>query len=86
MDPKKYIIVQIYKILTFLSINDSYPLVFVELGYFSKLQYTRCLPSRLRCLKAIKQNYGIVVMHLDDIASGQLPGVKAGFTSRDANH
>ncbi len=55
---------------------------FVKVAYFSKLQSTRWLPSRLRCLKAIEQNYAVVAMHLDNIASGQLPDVKADDASK----
>ena len=43
---------------------------------FSGLKSTRWLPSRLRSLKAIERNYAATLMHLDNLASGQLPDVK----------
>lgn len=47
------------------------------MAYFSKLKSTRWVPSRLRSLVAIERNYAATIMHLDNLASGQLPDVKA---------
>ena len=38
---------------------------------FSKLNATRWLPSRLRSLKAMEQNYAAIVMRLQNLGSGQ---------------
>ncbi len=43
---------------------------------FSKLNSTGWLLSRLRSLKAMEQNYAAVVMHLENVGSGQSPDVK----------
>ena len=47
------------------------------MAYFSKLKSTRWVPSRFRSLVAIEKNYAATIMHLDNLASGQLPDVKA---------
>lgn len=43
-----------------------------KVAHFSGLKSTRWLPSRLRCLKAVEKNYITTVVHMENMAGGDV--------------